>query len=167
MNHVVFQENFFTYGYNKEWNGPCTVFPTKTQCIHTFGGSGGSNGIKNPICTLHYNNANQYIFLILWYWFIILFIAGIFQLVFEAVCIWVPAFRANILKKKLPSRRNTRTEKEENRQNTILEQFDQDQWFLLFQISRNMHPTFFCEFFTLISEEEADPMMTMNGADVA
>merc|ERR1711988_243657 len=125
------------------------------------------NCIKNPICTLHYNNANQYIFLILWYWFIILFIAGIFQLVFEAVCIWVPAFRANILKKKLPSRRNTRTEKEENRQNTILEQFDQDQWFLLFQISRNMQPTFFCEFFTLISEEEADPMMTMNGADVA
>jgi hypothetical protein len=155
INDVIFQHKFFDYGaQSEEWNRLCDVFPTRTSCDIGSGGTSNSANSINGLCDLNYNHANQYIFLILWYWFIILFVIGNFQLIFEAVCTFVPAFRLTLLKWKLPPGSTVN-----------LEQFTLGQWFLLFQISRNMQQTFFYEFLRRVSEENV-PLVEMANEEV-
>ena len=135
----------------------------QTSCDDNTGGPANGVNIFNVKCEMNHNFANQYIFLILWFWYIFLFVIGIIQLMFESVCILVPAFRKTLLKWKLPSGTNLDSK-----------QFTLGQWFLLFQISRNMDQIFFHEFFRRVSEEkykqtannEAIPLNQMTNGEV-
>ena len=118
------------------------LFILQTGCYASIGSSSGTSGKFDGFCDLNHNQYNQYIFLILWYWFILLFVIGLLQLIFEAVCVLVPAFRFTLLRWKLPKGSTVN-----------LEQFTLDQWFLLFQISRNMQKHFFYEFLQRVSDE--------------
>ena len=78
----------------------------------------------------------------MWHWFIFLIIIGFLQLVVEAVCIFVPGYRAILLKQNLPA----------DAQIKRLEKFTTGQWFLLYQIGRNMDQHFFYEFFKRVPD---------------
>ena len=56
-------------------------------------GTGGGVESANGICILSQNIINQKIYLVLWFWYILVLLIGVVQLVFEAVVIAVPAFR--------------------------------------------------------------------------
>jgi len=152
IDDAVFQERYLNYGLqNLDWNPMCDVFPTRTGCSLSTGcTSPGASCRNDGLCDLNHNQYNQYIFLLLWYWYIILFVIGFLQLMLEVFCILVPSFRFTLIKRNLPKGA------------TVNMQFIQtiDQWFLLFQISRNMESNFFYEFLKRASRKEEAVKMT-------
>jgi hypothetical protein len=60
-------------------------------------GTGGEGQTANGICILSQNIINQKIYLVLWFWYILVLLIGVVQLVFEAVVIAVPAFRSLLI----------------------------------------------------------------------
>jgi len=147
---------FLHYGLDEK---ACDVFPTQTNCELTTGAVSKATSKTSALCHLNQNFASQYIFLIMWYWFIFLFMIGLLQLVFEAICIFVPGLRATLLRCKLPSPSNKHVKS--------LERFTLGQWFLLFQISRNMDQHFFYEFLkrVLNVRDEIEPDSRQNGEE--
>jgi len=143
------------------YNPLCDTFPIRTNCYDCTGSTAGAHDCLSGKCEMNHNIVNQYIFLIMWFWYIFLFLIGGLQLIFEAICVSVPAFRCTLLISKLPPCADATALK--------LEQFTMQQWFLLFQISRNMKQKFFYEFLRRVSikkyeegvNEEAIPMSEM------
>lgn len=154
IDNAFLQNNFLHYG--TDWKH-CDVFPTQTNCDLIAGDTSFKPKTTNGLCHLNQNFASQYIFLIMWYWFIFLIIIGLLQLVFETVCIFSPPFRAWILRQKLPSEKRVKR----------LKKFTSGQWLLLFQISRNMDQDFFYEFLKRIPNvtDEIGPEGGQNGEE--
>lgn len=135
----------------------------QTNCVRILGGEGGFATPKTGICQLNQNILNQYIFLILWFWFVALSVIGFLQLVFETLTV-LPKFRVFLIKSKLSPLADENPQMEEmplrdveantTEENTITEYLNGleiGDWFLLYQISKNMNKHFFCEFIRTIS----------------
>lgn len=150
------------FGHNLESYQFITLFILQAKCdLNTGSSSPGQTCKDNVHCQLNQNTFNQYLFLILWYWFIILFIIGMLQLIFEAACIVVPSFRFTLIRWKLPPLTTERSVE------SYLEEFEGlGQWFLLYQISGNMNKHFFYEFIKKISPGEAVPLNEMANAGI-
>ena len=153
----------------------------QTSCNRNTGGAGGATDTKNGICQLNQNILNQYIFLILWFWFVILAVIGFLQLCIEAFTVR-RKFRVFLIKWDLPpladENRKIKTEEmpltdveanttEGNTITKYLNDLEIGDWFLLYQISKNMNKLFFYEFIKTISttprnDVEANPI-TSNG----
>ena len=85
--------------------------------------------------------------MILWFWFVALGVIGFLQLVFETLTV-IPQFRVLVIKQKLSPLAD---------KNTIagyLRGLEIGDWFLLYQISKNMDKHFFCEFIKTVSNNE-------------
>merc|ERR1712079_733338 len=77
----LFDGQFFNYGSNvvnfdKEEknavNPMCNLFPTEVSCSVATGGIDGNADVTNILCILSNNLFNQYYFLVLWVWWVIL-----------------------------------------------------------------------------------------------
>merc|ERR1711879_164123 len=71
---LKYGENVFSY--NKEEAGSvnpmCNLFPTEVSCTVNTGGINGGVDKTNVLCLLSNNLFNQYYFLVLWVWWVIL-----------------------------------------------------------------------------------------------
>jgi len=78
-------------GLNKP-NPMCNLFPTEVACNLCTGSIGGGCKDKvSKICILSNNLFNQYFFLILWFWWIILLAISVLGLVYRAAQMSMPA----------------------------------------------------------------------------
>ena len=156
------------------------TFLLQTSCTQAEGGSGGDPSTDNARCLLNQNIVNQYIFLILWFWFAALSVIGFLQLVFETLTV-IPQFRVLLIKWKLAPLADENTKKGKDMLDLIkgyLKDLKIGDWFLLYQISKNMDKRFFCEFIKTVSkdpqseermpldvEANTNPIHTINSTD--
>ena len=130
----------------------------QTNCVRIIGGTGGEPTPKTGICQLNQNIINQYIFLILWFWFVVLAVIGFLQLVFETLTV-IPQFRVLVIKWKLSPLADENTIK------GYLRGFEIGDWFLLYQISKNMNKHFFSEFIKTVSKNPPNEEMPLTDVE--
>jgi len=136
------------------------IFPKVTKC--TFRKYGPTGNIVNydGLCVLALNIFHEKIFIFLWFWFIILTFFTILGIIWNIVALFSHSFRTHLLQKnvlnfsrhpeqtndpkfdtvtRLPSHNNPKFEAIE----TIMNRLEPGDWFVLYQLSRNMWPHHF------------------------
>ena len=112
-----------------------------------FGTAGGEES-TNGLCILSQNIMNEKIYLFLWFWFVFLMIIGSIQMVFEFAVLFVPSIRHFLLKIQMGS-----TDSSGKVQNYICFGCDVGDWFVLYQISKNMDKRFFRELVKKLADD--------------
>jgi len=161
FNNFILQGDFFTTYGIKIWQTPmdegnanwamCNMFPIiDTACTVTKGGTGFSTNTCTATCRLNQNEYNQYIYLILWYLYSALIIVGVVQLMIEAALYFQSSLRIKWIKKQLgPAMEND---------TAILERISRNNgdnisdWFILYQIGKNMDKDYFMEFLRRVEQ---------------
>jgi len=122
-------------------NPMCNIFPTVVSCdLKTIGTSGGEQN-WNGLCILSQNIINQWIFLVLYFWYVLLFVLSAVYILYRISTIALPQLRALTLKVKV----NEGTG-QHGTVNRVLGRCDIGDWFLLEQLGQNVNPRFFREF---------------------
>ena len=67
----------------KNLNPMCEVFPRIASCDYIRFGGGGHQEKKNALCILGLNMINDKIFLIIWYWYMVLVLIGLYRFTFR------------------------------------------------------------------------------------
>ena len=121
-------------------NPMCSAFPTLVSCnVETIGSAGGKV-IENHICILAQNLIYEKIYLLFWFWFIILFVASVFNLMYRLLATILPVFRKRRLQSVLRSRNFKKLEDLRIIDENI---YGIGGWFILCQIGRNSSPYYF------------------------
>lgn len=91
--------SFLTSDDTKRNDALMETFPRMTKCIfHLFGASGEIEK-KDVLCVLPQNIINEKIYLVMWFWFIILTIITILQVVWQLVIFNSPTVRVRLLQR--------------------------------------------------------------------
>ncbi|CAG9773160.1 unnamed protein product [Ceutorhynchus assimilis] len=138
---------FSLYGYDvvtKPW--PQTynaVFPKRTKCTYHKFGQSGSFVNRDALCVLPLNVLNEKFFLILWFWIAGLFLLTIAALIYRAMIICWVHFRLYILiaQARTFNRKKLRI---------IVWNISHGQFFLLYNVGKNMNPLIFKEFLNFV-----------------
>jgi len=156
---------FTTYGYDviamteispeNRMDPMSRVFPKMTKCeVHKFGSSGTVEKL-DALCVLPLNIINEKIYVFLWFWFIIVALITAIQVVYRGVTLFSPKLREMLLR----ARSRLTPEKEVNE---LCRKFRIGDWFLLYQLGKNIDPLVFKEFLNdlyirmIEKEEEKD-----------
>merc|ERR1712165_437149 len=125
------------------------VFPKVTKCtFHKFGPSGTVERFDG-LCVLPLNIINEKIYVFLWFWFVILAITTGIQVVYRALTCCLPGMRVMLLEARS---RLTKTKKP-GQVARICRAFTLGDWFLLYQLGKNIDPIIFREFLDDLHEE--------------
>merc|ERR1711936_503312 len=128
----------------------CEVFPKVATCDYIrFGRLGGGQSSKNAICVLSLNIINDKVFAILWFWHLFLLVAGtmrIFTRTFQLSSSTIRYFLMKIQMHRYLS--NNRHAK--HIQHYVINCSIGD-WFVLYQMDKQMNKRFFSEFLALLS----------------
>ncbi|XP_031628707.1 innexin inx2-like [Contarinia nasturtii] len=141
--HLFLDGQFLNYGIDVMLNQkvkPMTqIFPKVTKCFfHKYGPSGGIQKY-DALCVLAINILNEKIYLFLWFWFVgIVFLSGI-ALVYRAFVCCSAKIRLHLLI-SFRARFAPRDDIE-----YILRHFDVADWFVLYQMSKNIDSVIFEE----------------------
>jgi len=150
---------FTTYGSDvlamseqpqQDRNDPMSaVFPKVTKCtFHKFGSS-GTVETKDGLCILPLNIINEKIYVFLWIWFTFLAIAtGIFT-IYRLALLVMPGLRLCILNQR--ARLVGRMEVE-----NICRRLRLGDWFILYQLGKNIDPMIFREFMEKLHKRMLD-----------
>ena len=115
------------------------VFPKVTKCtFHKFGPSGTVERFDG-LCVLPLNIINEKIYVFLWFWFIIVAAITGVQLVYRLIVMFASGLRVMLLKAR--ARLAPRHQVE-----TICNRHGMGDWFLLYQLGKNIDPLIFKEF---------------------
>jgi len=142
----------------------CSIFPTLVSCDwKTVGPSGGGNSV-NGLCVLSQNIVNQWIFLILYFWYVLLFTLSAFYVLYRISTIALPQLRIHVLKNKINGRL---WDKRGMLVNKVLRNCDTGDWFLLDQIGQNVNSVFFGEFLKSLGKSRNDELedVTCRGSE--
>jgi len=123
------------------------VFPKVTKCtFHKFGPSGTVQGFDG-LCVLPLNIINEKIYVFLWFWFVILaFITGT-QVTYRVCTIFLPNMRTTLL------RARAKLTKHPGQVTAICRKFNLGDWFILYQLGKNIDPLIYREFINDLYEE--------------
>ena len=162
LTNVFLHHRFAWYGPNvlfyyrlpeeeqREMKNPmCDTFPRIASCDYWRWGSGGRQENINAICVLGLNMINDKVFLILWWWFFFLAFIGAFRLVYRVLQIQFTSLRFQLINMRMNRyfKRSHKTEKIEN----YLCSCKLGDWFVLYQLSKNLNRPFFMDFLTTLS----------------
>lgn len=115
------------------------VFPKMTKCtFHKFGPSGTVEKFDG-LCVLPLNIINEKIYVFLWFWFIILTIVTGIQVIYRIITLIVPTLREMLLKSRSRLSPTYRIE-------GICRRLAIGDWFLLYQLGKNIDPLIFKDF---------------------
>jgi hypothetical protein len=153
--------NFHSYGsdvvgyysksdYNRQTSGErfdpmCNAFPTKVSCIIKTGSASGSGRETNAFCILAQNIINEKIYLFLWFWFVLMFVASALQFIFEIAMVAIPSFRSFVIA------RQTGAFISQGMKNYIERDCNHGDWFILHQIGKNTNRDLFYRFLEKLS----------------
>lgn len=121
------------------------VFPKITKCtFHKFGPSGSIVNLDG-LCVLSLNILNEKIYMFLWFWFMLLSIVSAIHMVYRLVIIFSPSVRALLLRAR--SRLVSQDEID-----LITKKCQIGDWFVLYQMGKNINPVVFKEFLSEFAE---------------
>ncbi|XP_071747044.1 innexin inx2 isoform X3 [Lepeophtheirus salmonis] len=171
--------HFFSYGpsvlyyYNlppeerlqNDINPMCEAFPRIASCKYARFGSGGGPESLNAICILGLNMINDKIFLVLWFWYFFLTLFGCLRLIYRVIQVTSSSVRFHTMRYKMHRyfRRNANIRHIEH----YIKHCSFGDWFVLYQMSRNMNRRFFASFVTALSRKvNPDPeLLAMEQVD--
>ena len=119
------------------------------SCDYWRWGSGGRQENINAICVLGLNMINDKVFLILWWWFLFLAIVGALRLLYRLLQTRSSTVRYQLINMRMNRyfRSSHKTVKIEN----YLNNCKLGDWFVLYQLSKNLNRPFFMDFLTKLS----------------
>jgi len=148
----------------KEHKNPmCDTFPRIASCNYWRWGSGGKQENINAICVLALNMINDKVFLILWWWFFFISLIGVIRIIYRIIQSQSSWLRFHLINMRMNRyfKRSAKIVKIEN----FVTQCKLGDWFVLYQLSKNLNRPFFMDFLTHLSvryahghvcDEEAD-----------
>ena len=144
--------NYFLGGhfYNRMLSCKESIFPTRLSCqVYYYDGS-GRNTREDSLCLLGQNLINQKIYVLIWAWFIVLFIASGCMIVFRTLCIVLPLLRKMIVQSYTTGKGIEKIAY--GRLDSPTYDFGHiGHWFLLTQIGKNSTPNSFTNFLKELS----------------
>ena len=148
-------------------NPTCFLFPTRVNCHLARVGTGGGPNQQNDHCTIPKNTLNGSIYLFVWFWFALTFTIMVLQLVFEMCFLasaYLPCIRQFLVSQQIGPKSLT------DEMKSYLKNCSFGDVFVLYQLGKNTHPTFFYEMLKQLSantqEDEGQQMLpTENGTD--
>lgn len=153
-------------------NPMCEAFPRIAACDYIRYGAGGGQERKNAICILGLNMINDkvgfihvvlnvsmiskknffpQVFLILWFWYLFLTIFGLIRLVYRCLQISSNRFRYHMMRIRIS--RYFKTDNNMRHIKHYIQRCSIGDWFVLYQMSRNMNTRFFAEFLVVLSRK--------------
>jgi len=164
LTHRFLHYRFFSYGF-EVWqyyllpeeeqrmpgvkNPMCNAFPRIASCDYWRYGAGGRQENINAICILNLNVINDKVFLLLWWWFYLIALLSFLRVLYRAVQCRSAWLRFKLLDLRL-HRYFKRSSKIDLIRNFILACKLGD-WFVMYQMSKNLNRPFFIEVLTEIS----------------
>merc|ERR1711970_1455307 len=128
-----------------------------TSCDYYRYGLGGKQERINAICVLTLNIINDKVFYVMWWWFALLFCVMIINTchrLFQCVC---TSWRFTLIKLRLNVYLKTNPKRECIE--SFLRQCRIGDWFVLYQLSKNMRRPFFMSIITSLSYMEEDKVV--------
>lgn len=122
------------------------VFPKVTKCTFRKYGASGSVQTFDGLCVLPLNIVNEKIYVFLWFWFIVLSILSGISLVYRIAVVMGPKLRHLLLRAR--SRLAEVDEVE-----AVAKQCNIGDWFLLYQLGKNIDPLIYKEVIADLSQE--------------
>lgn len=122
------------------------MFPKVTKCsFHKYGPS-GSIQFLDGLCLLPLNIINEKIYIFLWFWFLILSVLSIFSLIYRINILCIPKLRHVLLSMRVgfSSRKSI---------NKLLEKCYIGDWFILYQLSKNIDSIIFKDIVSELNEK--------------
>ncbi|KAL1494949.1 hypothetical protein ABEB36_010450 [Hypothenemus hampei] len=140
---------FSLYGYEvatKPWPQAYNrVFPKKTKCVYTKFGHSGSVVDIDALCVLPLNILNEKFFLIIWYWMIVMFVVTFGALIYRMLVLTWREFRIYLLMAQVRSVSRKKCRE-------LGKHLTHGQFFLLYNIGKNMNPIIYKELVLSIYE---------------
>jgi len=130
-------------------NPMCYVFPRIVSCDYHRFGTGGKQENLNAICILALNIINDKVFLVLWWWFILLIFLGFLRLLFRLIQINSVRLRYSML--NLRMHRYFKRSENVKKVRTYIELCSRGDWFVLYQLSKNLNRPFFMDFLVTLA----------------
>jgi len=125
------------------------IFPKVTKCtFHKYGPSGTVQTLDG-LCILPLNIINEKIYVFLWFWFIFLAVVSAIHFVYRLIVIFIPQLRETLLK----TRARTVPAYEIN---NICSKTSRGDWFILYQLGKNIDPVIFKEFINGLHKKMID-----------
>jgi len=122
------------------------VFPKVTKCtFHKYGPSGSVQKFDG-LCVLPLNIVNEKIYVFLWFWFIILSILSGISLIYRISVVAGPKLRHLLLRARSRLAESEEVELVANKCNI-------GDWFLLYQLGKNIDPLIYKEVISDLSRE--------------
>jgi len=184
LTHRFLHYRFLDYGY-QVWqyyllppeeqrmpgvkNPMCSAFPRVAFCDYWRFGTGGHQENVNAVCILALNIINDKVFLILWWWMGMLGIIASLRLVYRLIQMKSSWIRYELLNMRM--NRYFRKSKRITKIEIFIRQCKLGDWFVLYQLSKNLNRPFFVDFLTHLSIrytesggklDEEDPEETEN-----
>jgi len=156
-------------------NPMCEVFAKVASCNYVRYGRGGGQERKAAICILSLNIINDKVFVALWYWHAFLLVVGFLRIMSRAFQLASARVRFFLMRTQM--HRYFNNNKQVNSIRKYLMNCSIGDWFVLYQMCKNVNTRFFAEFLALISltttpdpDEDVDPEIDiseklLNGGD--
>lgn len=122
------------------------IFPKVTKCsFHKYGPS-GSVQFLDGLCLLPLNIINEKIYIFLWFWFLILSILSLCSIIYRVLILCIPKLRYIVLSMRVGfSSRND--------VHRLLTKCYIGDWFILYQLSKNIDSIIFKEIISELNEK--------------
>jgi len=127
----------------------CEVFPKMAACRYHRYGMGGREDNRHAICILGLNMINDKVFVIVWIWHVFIVVVGTVR-IFTRSGQLVSARVRYILIKQMMNRYLKNNAHVKHIQHYIIHCSLGD-WFVLYQMSKNLNRRFFAEFITVLA----------------
>jgi len=163
--HIFLFHQYFDYGINiykyyrlpveertlnNTANPMCEVFPKIATCHYVrYARVAGGQEIKNAICILSLNMINDKVFAVMWFWHGILLVFGIVRILTRLCQVSSSTIRYFLMKIQMHRFLSS------NRHAKHIQHYVQNcsigDWFVLYQMNKQMNKRFFSEFLALLS----------------
>ena len=130
----------------------CQVFPRIAACDYHRFGTGGDQANVNALCILALNIINDKVFLILWWWLVFLMFFGATKLLFRLLQLYSSRLRFTML--RLRMHRYFKVNETTKRIRHYIYTCSQGDWFVLYQLSKNVNRPFFMDFLGNLSKRQ-------------
>jgi len=131
-------------------NPMCNAFPTKVSCNLKYFGTSGGESSYNDFCILRQNIINEKIYFFLWFWFVAMFTLTACQLFVEICFLALPFVRQFFIFQGIGTRFLTSDMK------AYLKNCSIGDIFVLYQMSKNTHTSFFYQLLENLSGDSED-----------
>jgi len=135
-------------------NPMCRTFPRIASCNYFRYGIGGGQENINAICILTLNVINDKIFYILWWWFAALSVVSFYTALLRLLQCSSATVRYQLINVRLY--RFFQISSKADRIEKFIRQSKLGDWFILYQLSKNLHRPFFMDFVTDLSYQKED-----------